>query len=86
MFRVFPPQQCFCTNNAPGLQIDLWLVDQMEFVVCEGLGQVLFHLFAFANFLVDAGYIELEVVVSGLFRQCHGLLGTLEQAVCLVGI
>ena len=58
----------------------------MKLVITKSLGQILFQLLPVPDFLVNAGDIELEVVVTVLLGQGHGLFGTLKQSVCLAGV
>ena len=78
LLRVFPANECFRPNDSVGFQVDLWLVDQVELLVVERDGEILFQLFAFTNFLVNAGNVELEIIVSAFLGQGHGLFGVLQ--------
>ena len=74
---MFPANQRFRPDNPVGFQVDLWLVNQVELLVVERDGEIFLKLFAVTNFLVNAGNVELEIIVSTFLGQGHGLFGVL---------
>ncbi len=80
---MFPSNQRFHANGAPGLQGNLWLVLQEEFTALQRMAQYGFHTKSFSYLLIQFLGIELHVVAPLLLGAVHCRVGVFQQCICV---
>src|SRR3546814_3351373 len=77
--RMVPADQGLVTGNGPGLQRTLRLVQQPQFAVGHGMGQVVGQLAAGPGAFVHVGFEEANGVADGRLRPVQGKVRVVEQ-------